>query len=171
MNESFIFKRMNPAGLEVALFIDDGFLMKTDTSSQIGFIMIFMDENMNANIIHLESVKYKPVTRSVLAGEMFAIVQGFGVRSTMCLASNKMFGNPNPLKIYTDSRSLFYCLIKINSKTDRKATNRPLHVARRLRVARDIGVPVDPHAPKPCGRVHKILPCKELKMLVETSKL
>lgn len=114
MNKGLIFKPMNPASLEIALFIDAGFATNNNMTSQLGFIMVLMDKDMNANIIHYGSVKSKRVTRSVLAAEIFAMVQGFDVSSTMCLALNDMFGNLIPFKIYTDSRSLFDCLTNIN---------------------------------------------------------
>lgn len=82
--------------------------------------MIPMDKDMKSNIIHYGSIKSKRVARSVLAAEMFIMVQGLDACSAMRLALNDIFSTPIPLKIYTDSHSLFDCLTNINRTTEKR---------------------------------------------------
>lgn len=59
-------------------------------TSQIGFVVVLMDRFSNCNILHCSNSKAKHVTKSVLAAELFSIVQGFDVASTIRLKLNEM---------------------------------------------------------------------------------
>lgn len=79
-----------------------------------------MDNHNRANIVHHGSGKPKRVTRSGLTSELFAMVNGFEVCSTMRISLNKMFGKIIPLKIYTDSWTLYDCMTNINRIKERR---------------------------------------------------
>lgn len=81
--------------------------------------MVQMEESGSCNIIHYGSTKEKRVTRSVPAAELFAMVQGFDVSTTIKLEINGVIGSNVPLQIYTDSRSLHESLVNINSTTEK----------------------------------------------------
>jgi len=61
------------------IFTDASFANNKDLSSQIGFVIVLTDQNRTANIIHWSSIKYKRVTRSVLASELYALAYGFDI--------------------------------------------------------------------------------------------
>lgn len=104
----------------MAVFVDAGFGANPDSSSPLGFIVTIMGIHGKANVIHYGSLKYKRVTRSVLAAELFAMVHGFDVASTIRLTLNAMMDRVIPLNVYTDSRSLYDCLLRINQTTDKR---------------------------------------------------
>ncbi len=52
--------------------------------------------------------------RSVLAAELYAMVHGFDVGSVLKATLTKMLGNPIPLILVTDSKSLYDCLIRLS---------------------------------------------------------
>lgn len=104
----------------MAVFVDAGFATNPDSSSQLGFIITLIDTHDHANIIHYGSIKSKRVTRSVLAAELFAMVHGFDVSSTIRLALNDMLDRVIPLRVYTDSRSLYDCLTRINQTAEKR---------------------------------------------------
>ena len=79
-----------------------------------------MDKHGYANIIHYGSHKSKRVTRSVLAAELFATVDGFDISSTISLALNDMLGRIIELHVYKDSRRLYDCLVRINQTTEKR---------------------------------------------------
>lgn len=108
------------AKISIVLFIDVGFATNKDMTSQLGYVMVLMDDKNNANNVHYGSTKSKRITRSVLAAELFAMVQGFDVCSTIRIAINEMFDRSVPLNIYTDSRSLFDCQTNINRTTEKR---------------------------------------------------
>lgn len=66
-------------------FVDAGFATNDDLSTKLGFMMSIIDGNNPKNIIHCGSLKFKRVTRSVLAAELIAFLHGFDVASTIRL--------------------------------------------------------------------------------------
>ena len=61
------------------IFTDASFANNKDLISQIGYIIALSDATKKANIVHWSSVKYKRVTRSVLASELYGIAHGFDI--------------------------------------------------------------------------------------------
>lgn len=128
--------------------------------------MVMMDKDKRENVIHYGSLKSKRITRSVLAAELFAMVHGFDVSSTIRLAINDVFGRIVPLHVYTDSRSLFDCLSKV-SRTAEKRLLIDLSMLRQSYERREITEafwiptkqnPADGFTkPKPCDALHKML--------------
>jgi uncharacterized membrane protein len=62
------------------VFIDISFINIEDFSSQIRFMIILVDNN-KANLIYWSSIKYKQITRSVLALELYMMAYGFNIRT------------------------------------------------------------------------------------------
>ena len=63
--------------------MDALFANNKDLLSQIGYILVLADITNKANIVYWSSIKYKRVTRSVLALELYAIAYGFNIRATL----------------------------------------------------------------------------------------
>ncbi|KAF1934523.1 hypothetical protein EJ02DRAFT_203408, partial [Clathrospora elynae] len=69
---------------KLMVFVDGSFANNSDLSSQLGFILMLVNESTNAestftirgNVIHYSSTKCKRVTRSVLASEIYGMVNG-----------------------------------------------------------------------------------------------
>ena len=66
-----------------------------------------MDEQGKSNILHYSTFNSLHVTISVLSVELFAYVHAFDYASTIHVTPNEIFGRKIPLKIYTDSKSIF----------------------------------------------------------------
>ena len=114
-----IFKAMKKP-LHMAVFVDAAFANNRDLSSQLGFIVTLMDNEGAANIIHYSSQKSKRITRSALAAELYAMMNGFdtaaalkvsldqlepnaGAAAKRCPAANNPPKSAVPMVIYTDS--------------------------------------------------------------------
>ena len=67
------------ASLRLIVFTDASFANNVDLSSQIGYVIALADMENNANILHWSSTKCKRVTRSVLASELYGMVNGFDI--------------------------------------------------------------------------------------------
>lgn len=102
------------------VFVDAGFGTNKDSSSQLGFRIKLMDKQGYGNIIEYRRRKTKRITRSVLDAELFAMVHGFDVAATNRLTLNAMIDRLIPLHVYTDSRSLYDCLTRINQTTEKR---------------------------------------------------
>ena len=66
------------------VFTDGSFANNRDLSLQLGYVILLVRETsdhdsfeIQGNMIHWSSTKYKRVTRSVLASEIYGMVNGF----------------------------------------------------------------------------------------------
>lgn len=75
----------------IITFTDSSFANNRDQSSQVGYVILLADAQNNANIIHWQSVKYRRVTRSVLASELYALSLAFDVAATIKSTLDQLF--------------------------------------------------------------------------------
>ncbi len=113
---------LNPQKIEVVACIDAAFAVNDDKSSQLGIIVMLRDAATNhVNIVHYSSTKSKRVCKSVLAAELFALVDGFDMAAAVKDAVQRSTGRPNiPLVLYTDSQSLYGLCISLSQTAERR---------------------------------------------------
>ncbi|KAI0993907.1 hypothetical protein K3495_g14277 [Podosphaera aphanis] len=115
----------------IVVFTDSSFANNKDHTSQIGYIVAFVDGNNRANIIHWSSTKCKRVTRSVLASELYALTNGLDIGVVVKSSVNKILSakfphnadkkfSSMPLIICTDSKSLYDCLVKLGTTKEKR---------------------------------------------------
>lgn len=89
-------------------------------SSQIGYVIIMVDDNNIANLLHWSSIKCKRITRSILASELYTMVHGFdmviAIKTTICA----MLGRQIPMYLCTDSHSLYECISKLGTTQEKR---------------------------------------------------
>ena len=102
------------ANAKLMVFVDVSFANK-DLSSQLGFLMILVNEfaeadntfTIRGNVIHHSSTKCKQVTRSVLVSEIYGMVNGFdmdiAIASTLRIITEIRWVNreDNPADAFT----------------------------------------------------------------------
>jgi hypothetical protein len=111
--------------LKIVTFMDASFANNADMSSQIGFAVVLTDASGAANLVHWSSVKARRVTRSVLAAELFAMALGFDAAASIKTTLDQFLGTHRqhqvvPLLAITDSRSLYDCLAKLGTTTEKR---------------------------------------------------
>ena len=108
------------ASLRLIVFTDASFANNADLSSQIGYVIALADTENNAYILHWSSTKCKRVTRSVLASELYGMVNGFDIGGAIKKTIEKIMRIDNlPLILCTDSKSLFECLVKLGTTQEK----------------------------------------------------
>lgn len=74
--------------------------------------------------MHWQSSKCKRITRSVLASEIYGLVNGFDlayvIRETLRTVTQRLNLPPIPLVVCTDSYSLYDCLVKLGTTTEKR---------------------------------------------------
>jgi hypothetical protein len=96
------------------VFTDTLFVNNQDLSSQIGFVIVLFDDN-KANILHWSSIKYKRVTHSVLASELYTMAHRFDTRAAIRSTIKAMLQIQLLLILRTDSNSLYNYLVKLRT--------------------------------------------------------
>jgi hypothetical protein len=65
-------------------------------------------------------MKYKRVTRSVLASELYGIVHGFNIGAVVKSIVDRALEIDLPLVIYIDSKSLYEYLVKLGTTQEKR---------------------------------------------------
>jgi hypothetical protein len=64
-------------------------------------------------------MKYKRVTRSILASKLYSIAHGFDIGSLVKIIINRILEIEVPLVIYIDSKSLYEYLVKLGTTREK----------------------------------------------------
>ena len=65
-------------------------------------------------------MKYKRVTRNVLASELYSIAHGFNIGGLVKTIINRILEIEVPLVIYTDSKSFYEYLVKLGTTREKR---------------------------------------------------
>jgi hypothetical protein len=71
--------------LRLLVFTDALFINNKDLSLQIGYILVLADIINKANIMHWSLIKYKRITRSVLAFKLYIMAHRFNIGAAIKL--------------------------------------------------------------------------------------
>lgn len=119
------------ARAKLFIFTDGSFANNKDMTSQLGYLIVLATESrttnsftIEGNIVHWSSSKCKRVTRSVLASELYGMTigfdHGFALKTTLDQITTTL-NIPNiPTIVCTDSKSLYECLVKLGSTTEKR---------------------------------------------------
>ena len=129
---------------------------------------------IKGNILHWSSVKCKRVTRSVPASELHGMVHGIDI--AMAIQSTldrilKSLQTSLPTVVCTDSRSLYDCMVKLGTTTEKRLmidvmAVREAYERRELSEFRWIEGPDNP-----ADAMTKAKPNKALETLVDSNEL
>lgn len=67
------------------------------------------------NIIYQFSIKYKQVTRNVLAAELYEMAHGFDIEAVIKVMLEKILESTIPLLLYINSKSLYDYLVQLDT--------------------------------------------------------
>ena len=134
-------------------------------------MIILIDGNNRANIIHWSSIKCKRITRSVLASGLYAMAHGFDTGAAIKATVEKILQlqKPLPLILCTDSKSLYHCLVKLGT-TQEKRLMVDLMCLRQSYERREIAeIKWIDGGSNPADTMTKNKPCQALKELIDTN--
>ena len=113
------------------VFVDSFFANNKNLGLQLGFILVLVNKFTNVNtfticgnVIYYSSTKCKRVTRSVLASEIYGMVNGFdigiAIATTLKMVTEQLGLPEIPLVVCTDSYSLYECLVKLGTTKEKR---------------------------------------------------
>jgi hypothetical protein len=114
------FVSLNRNQLKLMIFTDAAFANTFDLHSQIDYVIYLTNNDVNVNLIHWSSIKCKRVIRSVLAAELYAMINDFDVEAVIKSIIERMLHISLSLILLTDSKSLFDCLIKLETTSEKR---------------------------------------------------
>lgn len=106
--------------LYIIAHADSSFANLPDLKSQLGFVILLSDKTGRVNWLHFRSYKCKRIVRSVLGGETHAFVDSFDAAFSIRHDLQKMANINIPLKMVTDSDSLFKVIVQSSTTTERR---------------------------------------------------
>jgi hypothetical protein len=109
------FVPLNRNQLKLMIFTDAAFANTLDLHSQIDYVICLTNDDVNVNLIHWSSIKCKRVIRSVLAAELYAMINDFDVEAIIKSIIERMLHISLSLILLTDSKSLYDCLVKLDT--------------------------------------------------------
>lgn len=77
--------------VRVAVFSDASFASNRD-HSQAGFVVVFVDQDRNANVSHYFSFLSRRIAKIALAAKPLAVVHAFDYANTISTTINELFG-------------------------------------------------------------------------------
>ncbi len=113
------FVLLNRNQLKLMIFIDAAFANTTDLHSQIDYVICLTDD-IHVNLIHWSSIKCKRITRSVLTIELYAMINDFDIEAVIKSIIERMLHIALSLILLIDSKSLFDCLIKLETTSEKR---------------------------------------------------
>ena len=123
--------------LRLVGYSDAAYAKKYDLSSQIGRIILLMDDTNRVIPISFKSYKSRRVERSVLSAEVIAFSNLFDDAYTIRSQTENAIGRAIPMHLLTDSKSLFDIISK-GSRTSEKRIMHEIHANRQAYQAHEI---------------------------------
>ncbi|KAL4403389.1 hypothetical protein CABS03_15260 [Colletotrichum abscissum] len=131
LDRGLVYYPVDLATSKLYVFVDGSFANNDDLTSQLGYIIILANESMgeseftiHGNVIHYSSTKSKRVTRSVLASEVYGMVNGVdlahAISTTLRRITNRLNLPSIPTVVCTDSYSLYECLVKLGTTKEKR---------------------------------------------------
>ena len=102
------------------IFTNSLFANNKDFLSQIKYILVLADLLNKANIVHWSSVKYKRITKSILASKLYAIAHSFDISAAIKATVKLQLNISLLLILYTDFKLIYKCLIKLGTTQEKK---------------------------------------------------
>jgi hypothetical protein len=115
---------VNLINAKLIVFVDRLFANNKNLSLQLGFVLILVNKStdvnntflIRGNVIHYSLTKCKRVTQSVLALEIYSIINSFNIR----IITERLSIALVPLVICTDLYSLYECLVKLRTTKEKR---------------------------------------------------
>lgn len=104
----------------IVLLTDASFANTREMKSHLGFLVLMMDNDGGANIIHYGSNWCKRVTRNVMESEIHALVLGFDYAYIIKDMVRDITGMNMPIEAIVDSRTVFDVIEKDGLTTERR---------------------------------------------------
>ena len=114
------FIKLNIKTLQLLIFTNFLFINNKDLLLQIGYILVLIDLLNKANTIYWSLVKYKRITKSILASKLYTIAYSFNINVIIKAIVKLQLNISLLLILYTDFKLIYKCLIKLGTTPEKR---------------------------------------------------
>ena len=127
------FQAIDLSTTKLFVFIDGFFTNNKDQNFHIGYVIVLANKHFHANInkftikgntIHQFLTKFRRITRSILASEIYGTVNGFHlgfvIKQTLATICKRIHLPKITLILCTDSYSLYQCLVWLGTTSEKR---------------------------------------------------
>lgn len=105
---AFHFVQLDIITLKLNVFLGALFTNNINLMSQIEYVICLVNTSNKTNIIHWFFIKYKKVTKSILALELYIMVREFNIEGVINWTTNNIFNiKLLPMIVHTNSKLLY----------------------------------------------------------------
>ncbi len=119
-NFRLCFSNVDIDTLEIHVFADASFATDKDLSSQIGYVIVLVDDKGNCSFLSCSNSKGSRATRYILAAELDALAHGFDAVFARSHIVGKLPVWKMKAQVLTDSRTLFESVTSLCSMTGKR---------------------------------------------------
>ena len=123
------FPKLDLRSVRIVGYSDAAFANNYDATSQLGRVILLIDDDNNSIPIAFKSYKSRRVTRSVLSAEVIAFANLFDYAFSIRSQIEQALRRGVPMHLLTDSKSLFDIISK-GSRTSEKRIMLDIHATR-----------------------------------------
>lgn len=120
IEQGLTFVPLNLETMRLVLMTDASFANAQGMKSQLGYLIMLVDDEGNCNIVHYGSNRCKRVARSVMAAEIQALVLGFDYAYVVKDLIEEILGRTIMLDAMVDSKTVFDVIAKDAKTTERR---------------------------------------------------
>jgi hypothetical protein len=127
------------------------------------------------NLIYYSSTKTKRVTRSVLASEIYGIVEGvdmaIAINTTIKMITKQLGFPQTPIVVCTDLYSLYKCLVKLGTTQEKRLMIDIIALRQSYKRRKITKIRWIDEKDNPADAITKSTPNKALEKLINTNQL
>lgn len=102
------------------LVTDASFANARSLKSQLGYIILMVDDEDNCNVVHYGSNRCRRVVQIVMVAELFALILGFDYALVVRDILEDMTGRVFPIETLVDSKTVFEIVAKQAQTTEKR---------------------------------------------------
>jgi hypothetical protein len=119
-DEGLHFVRLDLDTVRVVVYCDASFANAEGYRSQLGFAVLMVDDDNNANLVHYGSQRCTRVARSVMAAELHGLIVGFDNALLVSEMVSEILGRKVRTDAIIDSKTVFDTVTRLSNTLEKR---------------------------------------------------
>jgi hypothetical protein len=118
--EGLRFVKLDESTLRIVVMCDASFANADGCKSQLGFVVLLVDGQNRANIVHYGSQRCTRVTRSVMAAELHGLIVGYDNAIFVSEMVSLILGRHVDIVVMLDSKTVFDTVTRLSNTLEKR---------------------------------------------------